>query len=101
MEVGIVPAIIGSAGDVHGGAVVGEDEAVFFHGVEDDLVGGGVAGDIEAGFEAEAGTHRESVGVTGGAGPVRGGRNEAGAGILQSETNGVIDGACGDFIVTD
>ena len=101
MEVTVVPTIVGRAGDVHGGTVVGEDEAVFFHGVEDDLVGGGIAGDIEAGLQAEACAHGRSVGVGAGGSPVRGGGNETGAGVGKSETNGMVDGACGDFIVTN
>ena len=101
VEVVVVPAIVGCAGDVHRRTVVGEDEAVLFHGVEDDLISGRIAGDIEAGFEAEARAHGERVGVAGGGSEVRSGRNETGAGILQRETNGVMDGACGDFIVTN
>jgi hypothetical protein len=82
VEVVVVPAIVGCAGDVHGGTIVGEDEAVFFHGVEDDLIGGGESGDVERRFEAQAGAHRESVGIAGGGSKMGGGRNKSGAGIL-------------------
>ena len=101
MEVAVVPTIVGCAGDVHSGTVVGEDEAVFFHGVEDDLVVGGIAGDIEAGLQAKTCAHGRSVGVRAGGSPVRGGGNKTSTGIGKSETNGMVDGANGDFIVTN
>jgi hypothetical protein len=101
VEVGVVPSRVRCTGDIHGRAVVGEDEAVFFHGVEDDLIGGGESGDIEAGFEAKTRAHRQSGGVARGGGPVGSWRSEPGAGILQCETNRVMDGAGGDFVVAD
>jgi len=101
VEVIVVPAIVGSAGDVHGRAVVGHDETVFFHGVEDDLIGGGERGDVKGGFEAETGAHGKSVGVAGGGGPVGSRRSEACTGILQSETESMVDDARGDFVIAD
>ncbi len=101
MEIVVVPAGVGSAGDVDGGAVVGEDEAIGFHSGEDDLVGGGIAKDVKAGFEAEARAHGRSGGVGAGGGVVRGRRNETGAGVGKSETNGVIDGAGSNLIVAN
>jgi len=50
VEVGIVPTIIGGAAEVHGRAVVGKDQAVFFQGNEDDLIGGRKTGNVERGF---------------------------------------------------
>jgi len=82
VEVGVVPARVRGPGNVHGGAVVGEDEAVFFHGVENDLIGSGEGGDIEAGFEAEPRAHGRGGGVAGSSSPVGGWWCEPGAGIL-------------------
>lgn len=101
MEVAVVPVIVGRAADIHRGAVVGEDQAIFLHGVEDDLIRGGITGSVEAGFEAQARAHGRRVGVGAGGGPVRGGRSEAGAGVRKSETDGVIDGARSNFIVAN
>ena len=102
VKVRIVPARVRGAGDVHGRTVVGKDEAVFFHGLENDLIGGGEGRDIEAGLETETRAHGRSGGVGGGGGsPVGGGRSESSTGILQCETDRVIDGACGDFIVAN
>lgn len=101
VEIVVVPAAVGSAGDVDGGTIVGEDEAVGFHGGEDDLVSGGITRGVEAGFEAKARAHGRSGGVGARAGVMRGGRNETGAGVGKSEANGVIDGAGGNFVVTN
>jgi len=101
MEVVVVPTAVGGTGNVHGGTVVGEDEAVLFHSVQDDLIGGGIAGDIEASFEAEAGAHGRCEGVGACGGPVRSGGNKTGTGVLQGEADGVIESASGDFVVTN
>jgi hypothetical protein len=101
VEVGIVPAIIGSAAEVHGRAIVGEDEAVFLEGVENDLIGGRETGDVERRFEAEAHAHGWSVLVGRVGGPVRGGRNESRGCALNREANSVLDGAGGDFVVAN
>ena len=101
VEIGVIPAGVRSARDVHGGAVVCEDEAIFFHGVENDLIRGGERGHIEGGFEAESRAHRRSGGVAGSGSPMGGGRSETGARILQRETNRVIDGSSGDVVVTN
>lgn len=101
VKIAVVPAIIGGTGDVHGRTVVGEDEAVFFHGVEDDLIGGRVARDVEGGFEAKARAHGKSVGIAGSGGPVGSGRNKTGAGILQRETDRMLDGRRGNFVIAD
>src|SRR5262249_45586826 len=101
VEGGVVPARVRGPGDVHRGAVVGEGEAVFFHGVENDLIGSGEGGDIEAGFEAEPLAHGRGGGVAGGGSPVGGWWCETGAGILERKTNRVIDGTGGDFVVAN
>jgi len=50
VQIVVAEAVVGSAAEINGGAVVGEDEAIFLHGVEDDLIGRGKTGDIETGF---------------------------------------------------
>src|SRR6516165_7850046 len=85
VQVGVVPARVRGAGDVHRRAVVGEDETVFFHGVENHLIGRRERGDVETGFEAKARAHGRSGDAAGGGSPVGGWRREAGAGILQRE----------------
>src|SRR5208282_492345 len=57
VEIVVVPVIVGGAGDVHGRAVVGHDHAVLLESGENDLVGGGETGNVEAGFEAQAHAH--------------------------------------------
>ena len=82
VEVVVVPVRIGRAADVHVGAVVGHDEAVFLEGVEDYLIVGGVAGDVEAGFQAEAHAHGRGESVGGIGGPVRGWWDEGFAAVV-------------------
>src|SRR5208337_2459480 len=65
VEIIVAPTIVGGAADVHGRAVVRHDEAVFFHGVEDDLICGGVGRDVEGGLEAKTRAHGKRVGVAG------------------------------------
>ena len=77
VEVGIVPTIIGSAAEVHGRAVVSKDETVFFESVENDLIGGGEARNVERRFETQTHAHWRSVLIGRIGSPVRGGRNKS------------------------
>ncbi len=101
VEVVVIPTIVWRSAEVHGGAVIGHDEAIGFHGLEDDLVCGGVGGNVESGFEAQAHAHGWSVGGGGGASGMRSRRSEGGTGILHGEAYGVTNGARGDFVIAN
>ena len=79
-------------------AVVGEDEAVGLHGLDDRARLGAVAAGGEAGVEAEPRAHRRVGQRRRGAGVVPGRPEVVAARLGRGEADGVVDGAVADLL---
>src|SRR5262249_49159487 len=96
-----VPVRVGSASDVPGTAVVGEDEPVLFHGSENDLGCLGETGDVDVGPETDAETHARQIGIGATRSKVTGGPDIGALRSRSGEADRVADLAGGDFLVTN
>src|SRR6202041_172043 len=99
IQIGVVPAMIRCAADEDCAAIVGQNQSVFLQGSQNHLVIRWVTGNIDGGFEAKPKTHGRSIRIGRGGGPVSGGKNERLLRGGYGESKGVVDGACGNFVI--